>query len=67
MAAIACAPPTLNTRCMPALRAAVRIAGSARPSRFGGVHMMRCGQRASAAGTPSMIAVEGSGADPAGT
>ena len=35
--------------------------------RLGGVHMTRTGQAAMAAGTPNMMAVEGSGADPAGT
>ena len=40
---------------------------SARPSARAGVHSTRCGQPASVAGTASMIAVEGSGALPAGT
>jgi hypothetical protein len=36
--------------------------GVRRALRFGGVHMTRTGQAASAAGTPSMMAVDGSGA-----
>ena len=67
MAAMACAPPTLKTCSTPALRAATRTAGSAVPARVGGVHMTRTGQPAIAAGTASMMAVEGSGAEPAGT
>src|ERR1700731_2649498 len=67
MAAIACAPPTLNTCFTPALRAATSTAASAIPLRVGAVHITRTGQPAIAAGTPSMIAVEGNGADPAGT
>src|SRR5882757_4787376 len=67
MAAIACAPPTLNTRSTPALRAATNTAGSAVPLRVGAVHMIRTGQPAIAAGTANMIAVEGNGAEPAGT
>ena len=46
MAAIACAPPTLKTRSIPALRAATRTAGSAVPWRVGGVHITRTGQPA---------------------
>ena len=42
-------------------------AGSAEPSGRGGVHSTRTRQPASRAGTASMIAVEGSGAVPAGT
>ena len=64
---MACAPPTLKTRSTPALRAATSTAGSAPPSRLGGVHITRTGQAAMSAGTPSMMAVEGSGAEPAGT
>src|SRR5262245_14332071 len=51
----------------PQARAATTTAGSARPSAFGGVQMTRTGQAASAAGTASMMAVEGKGALPAGT
>ncbi len=67
MAAMACAPPTLKILSMPARRAAVRTAESALPSRFGAVQSTRSGQPASAAGTASMMAVEGNGAEPAGT
>ncbi len=67
MAATACAPPTLKTCSIPALRAATSTAGSALPSRVGAVHIARTGQPAIAAGTASMMAVEGSGAEPAGT
>src|ERR1019366_5438517 len=67
MAAIACAPPTLKTCSTPALRAATSTAGSAPPLRVGAVHMTRTGQPAIAAGTASMMALEGSGAEPAGT
>ena len=42
-------------------------AGSADPSGRGGVHMTRAAQPAIRAGTASMMAVEGSGAVPAGT
>jgi len=52
---------------MPARRAATSTAGSARPSRRGGVHSTRTAQPAIAAGTAVMIAAEGSGAEPAGT
>ena len=37
------------------------------PSAAGGAQSMRCGQPASCAGAASIIAVEGSGAAPAGT
>src|SRR5271163_404227 len=67
MAAIACAPPTLKTCSMPALRAATKTAESAAPAPFGAVHITRTGQPASAAGTASIRAVEGRGAEPAGT
>src|ERR1700722_10669247 len=67
MAAIACAPPALNTWSMPDLRAATNTAASTVPLRAGGVHITRTGHAAMAAGTASMMAVEGSGADPAGT
>src|ERR1700676_4879733 len=67
MAAMACAPPALKTCSTPDRRAATRTAGSAPPLRAGGVHITRTGQAAMAAGTASMMAVEGSGADPAGT
>ena len=67
IAAIACAPPTLNTRRTPQRLAMVSTAGSAVPSRRGGVQMMRVGQPAMRAGTASMIAAEGRGATPAGT
>jgi len=64
---MAWAPPTLNTCSIPALRAATRTAGSALAWRVGAVHMIRAGHPAMAAGTASMMAVEGSGAEPAGT
>src|SRR5229473_4110916 len=67
MAAMACAPPALNTWLTPALRAATNTAGSAAPLRVGAVHITRTGQPAIAAGTLSMMAVEGNGAEPAGT
>jgi hypothetical protein len=67
IAAIACAPPILNTLSMPQRHAACSTAGSALPSRRGGVHSTTSGQPASRAGTPSMSAVDGSGALPAGT
>src|SRR5271168_1297000 len=67
MAATAWAPPTLNICSTPALRAATITAGSAPPARLGAVHISFTGHRASAAGTASMMAVEGRGADPAGT
>ncbi len=52
---------------MPHSAAAASTAGSAVPSGRGGVHSTTSGQPASCAGTPSISAVEGSGADPAGT
>ena len=52
---------------MPHSRAATSTAGSAVPSGRGGVHSTRTGQPAMRAGTASMIAVDGSGAVPAGT
>src|SRR6202043_457384 len=55
------------TSSMPDLRAAANTAKFTAPLRAGGVHIRRTGQAAMAAGTPSMMAVEGSGADPAGT
>ncbi len=67
IAATACAPPSLNTWSMPHSRATVSTAGSASPSGRGGVQSTRTRQPASRAGTASMIAVEGSGAVPAGT
>src|SRR6267378_1717674 len=67
MAATAWAPPALNTSSIPDLRAATSTAGSAPPWRPGGVHITRTGHAAMAAGTASMMAVDGSGADPAGT
>src|SRR5258706_15959693 len=66
MAATAWAPPALNTSSIPDLRAATSTAGSAPPRRPGGVHITRTGQAAMAAGTASMMAGDGSGADPAG-
>ncbi len=56
-----------NTRCTPVSRAATSTAGSALRSARGGVHSTTCGQPASCAGTPSISAVGGSGALPAGT
>ncbi len=67
IAAIACTPPSAKTRRMPQLAAAYSTAGSTLPSRRGGVHSTMSGQPASAAGTPSMSAVDGNGAEPAGT
>ena len=67
IAAIACAPPSLNTRCTPVSRAATSTAGSALPSGRGGVHSTTSRQPARRAGTPSISAVDGSGAVPAGT
>src|SRR5450432_3021794 len=67
MAAMAWAPPALNTRSIPARRAANNTAGFALPVRLGGVHITRTGQAAMAAGTASMMAVEGNGAEPEGT
>ena len=64
---MACAPPTLKMSRTPQARAAATTAGSARPSLRGGVHITRTAQPARRAGTASMIAVEGSGALPAGT
>ena len=52
---------------MPHSAAACRTAGSARPSGRGGVQRITSGQRASCAGTPSISAVDGRGAEPAGT
>lgn len=52
---------------MPQACAATSTAGSALPSGRGGVHRTICGQPASRAGTPSISAVDGSGAEPAGT
>ena len=66
-AAMAWAPPTLNISDTPARRAAASTAGSALPSRRGGVHSTRLGQPAMRAGTASMMAADGSGALPAGT
>ncbi len=56
-----------NTVSIPHNVAATSTAGLARPSACGGVHSTRCGQPASSAGTASMMAVDGSGATPAGT
>ncbi len=67
MAATACAPPATNTRLMPSRSAIINTAGSARPSAPGGVASTTWRHPASRAGTPSMIAVDGSGALPAGT
>src|ERR1700753_3566992 len=67
MAAIACAPPTLKICVIPALRAAANNAGSAVPLAEGGVHMMRTGHSAMAAGTANINAVDGNGAEAAGT
>src|ERR1700691_1120642 len=67
MAAMAWAPPTLNICSTPDLRAATRTAGFAPPARFGGVHISLTGHCASAAGTANMMAVDGKGAEPAGT
>ncbi len=67
IAAIAWAPPSLNTRPMPHRRAATSTLGSALPSARGGVHRMVSCTPARRAGTPSISAVEGSGAEPAGT
>ncbi len=67
IAAIACAPPRRNTVSMPHRRAANSTAGSTLPSTRGGVHSTTSRQPASCAGTPSISAVEGSGALPAGT
>src|ERR1700756_323475 len=67
MAAMACAPPTLKITSTPALRAATRTAGFAVPVHSGAVHISFTGQAASVAGTASIMAVEGNGADPAGT
>ena len=64
---MACAPPTLNIRSTPALRAATSTAGFATPARSARVHMSFTGHCASEAGTASMMAVEGRGAEPAGT
>ena len=68
IAAIACAPPSLNTRMRsPHRRAATSTAGSALPSGRGGVHSTISRQPASTAGVASISAVDGSGAEPAGT
>ncbi len=64
---MACAPPILNTSEMPLRFAATRVAALTLPSRPAGVHKTRTGHAAMAAGTASMIAAEGNGADPAGT
>src|SRR5581483_6911775 len=58
-AAMACAPPTLNTDSIPQRRAATRTAGFALPSRRGGVQSTRRGQPAMRAGTANMITAEG--------
>ena len=67
IAAIACAPPSLKMRAFGAYVAATSTAGSALPSRRGGVHSTTSPQPASSAGTPSISAVDGNGALPAGT
>lgn len=63
----ACAPPTTAMRRMPTSTQAATTLGSAVPCAVGGVHTTTSGQPASTAGTPSISAVEGSGAEPAGT
>src|SRR5690606_25926594 len=67
IAAIPCTPPNLNTRSTPARAAATSTAGSAVPSARGGVHNTTSGQPARRAGMASISAVEGRGAEPAGT
>ena len=66
-AAIAWAPPTLNTRVTPAMRAAVNIAAGTLPSFPGGVTMIISGQPAMRAGITSINTVEGYAAVPPGT
>ena len=65
--AIAWAPPILNMSFTPAIDAAASTAGSAVPSGLGGVQSTRTGQPAIAAGTASIMAADGNGAEPAGT
>ena len=67
MAAIACAPPTLNIRLMPQRDAAARMAGDTCPCLSGGVHKTTSSQAAIFAGTPNIITVDISGAEPPGT
>ena len=67
IAAMACAPPALNTRLIPQRAAAARIAPGTRPSASGGVHRMTCSQAAMRAGTASISTVEINGAVPPGT
>ena len=66
MAAIACAPPTLNTRRRPHAAAAYSTAGATQPCLFGGVHRITSGQPAVSAGTASISTVENNGAVPPG-
>ena len=67
IAAMAWAPPSLKTSAMPQSCAAQRIHGLTLPSRPGGVQSTRTGLPAICDGTPSMRAVENSGALPPGT
>ena len=67
IAAMACAPPTLNTRLIPQRDAAAKMAGATCPFLSGGVHRITCSQAAICAGIASMITVDISGAVPPGT
>ena len=67
MAAIACAPPMPKTRSTPAMSAATSTDGSGEPLGPGGVTAITSETPAILAGTMVMMAVEGSGAEPAGT
>ena len=66
-AAIAWAPPTLNILSMPAILAAVSMAGLTLPLRPGGVTITTSGTPAIFAGIESMSTVEGYAAVPPGT
>ena len=66
-AAIACAPPILYTVSTPQSSAATSTAACSLPSGPGELAMARALQPAIRAGTASMMAVDGSGAEPAGT
>jgi hypothetical protein len=59
IAATACAPPTLNTRCTPASRAATSTEAGMLPSCCGGVQRIISSTPATRAGTAFMITVLG--------
>jgi hypothetical protein len=67
MAAIACAPPILNTLSTPAMLAATMVTGLGEPDASAGVHNSSSGTPATLAGTADIITVDGRGADPPGT